>query len=277
MNRLIQYSKLAILSILILSSIQQLNGQNIKGKGSDTMLPLMEELVKIYKARTTKSVDIIGGGSSLGFKGLTNYDIEFALSSRKVEENEKVKIEKKYDQLLENIIAYDALSIITHPSNKVTKLTIAQLKKVFKGEITNWKQLGGEDLQIVVISRDKNSGSYGFMESIILNDEAITNTCIVSRSNAGVVQRVGLERGAIGYCGIAYVEEIVKPLAICDRNNKYIYPSFKNALQKIYPLSRPLYLYYRKSDKLKVDYLINFALSDRGQQIIAHKGYIPVF
>ncbi|ANQ47968.1 phosphate ABC transporter substrate-binding protein [Flammeovirga yaeyamensis] len=266
---------ITLFSIVIFG--KQLSAQEILNtKGSDTMLPLVTALANNYD-NSNEPVEVVGGGSSLGFKGLKSFETELALSSRKVKSTEKTNIEENIDQLIEKVIAYDALSIITHPSNSVTKLTLTQLIKIYKGQITNWSQLGGENLPITVISRDKNSGSYGFMTSVVVKSDELPEDYIEVHSNAGVVENVSKIKGAIGYCGIAYVEEVVQPLSISEKGGNYVYPSFRNALSKTYPLSRPLYFYYRISDKSKVTSFVSFALSDKGQQIIAHKGYIPVF
>ncbi|WP_281615593.1 PstS family phosphate ABC transporter substrate-binding protein [Flammeovirga sp. SubArs3] len=264
--------------ILLLLNIQFTIAQKdtLNGLGSDTMLPLMAALASNYGTPEEQVLEVEGGGSSLGFKGLDEYQAEFALSSRKVRSNEKTDIENNYDQLIEKVIAYDALSIIVHPSNPINKLTMKQLKGIFTGEIKNWSELGGEDLPIQVVTRDQYSGSYGFMTSVVIQSEKSPADVKEVHSNAGVVDKVSKIRGAIGYCGIAYVEEVVQPLSISSQPSNFVYPSFRNALNKQYPLSRPLYLYYRGSDKRKVQDFVNFALSDKGQQIIAHKGYIPV-
>ncbi|OHX65039.1 PstS family phosphate ABC transporter substrate-binding protein [Flammeovirga pacifica] len=251
--------------------------ESIRTKGSDTMLPLIKALTNNYDQFSHETFEVLGGGSSLGFKGLRNFNIALALSSRKVRSTEQESIEDNEDQLIEKVIAFDALSIIVHPSNRIKQLTIPQLQKIFKGQITNWSQLGGEDLPILVISRDKNSGSYSFMKNEIVRGNTNSNNIKEVHSNASVVENVSRLKGAIGYCGIAYIEEVVQPISIAKTEQRnYVYPSFKNALNKQYPLSRPLYFYYRISDKLKLSSFVNFTMSDKGQQIIAHKGYIPV-
>ncbi|KXX72165.1 phosphate ABC transporter substrate-binding protein [Flammeovirga sp. SJP92] len=247
----------------------------LRGQGSDTMLPVVEALVDTYSS--SASIDVQGGGSSLGFRGLSDYAVQFALSSRKVKSGEKEKIEDQYDRLMEKVIAFDALSIITHPSNPVKKLSVQTIAKIFKGEITNWSEIGGEDIPILVVTRDENSGSFGFFKSEVMRSAPLREGSVEVQSNSAVVEKVSKEEGAIGYCGIAYVDEIVQPVSVSVNNKDYIYPSFRNALQKIYPLSRPLYLYYRDSEKNTVLRFVKFALSDKGQQVVAHKGYIPAF
>lgn len=270
------FIQIVLTTIILINSTVTLNAQTniIKAQGSDTMLPVMTALVNMY---SSSEIDVEGGGSSTGFKGLSNYAIQFALSSRKVRSTEKEEIENKYDHLLEKVIAFDALSIVTHPSNPVKKLSLKTLAKIFKGDISNWKQLGGDDLPIIIVTRSEKSGSYSFFKSQVMISSSITENCFVVNSNSSVVQKVSQNKGAIGYCGLAYIDEIVQPISICTSNEEYVYPSFRNALLKKYPLSRPLYLYYRDSEKTIVQRFVKFALSERGQQIIAHKGYIPAF
>ncbi|NME68489.1 phosphate ABC transporter substrate-binding protein [Flammeovirga aprica] len=253
------------------------NGQTntLRGQGSDTMLPVVEALVNTFSS--SGSIDVEGGGSSLGFRGLSDYAVQFALSSRKVKVGEKERIEDQYDHLMEKVIAFDALSIITHSSNPVKKLSVQTIAKIFKGEITNWSEIGGKDIPILVVTRDENSGSFGFFKSEVMGSAPMRKGSVEVQSNSAVVEKVSDEEGAIGYCGIAYVDEVVQPISVSINNKDYVYPSFRNALQKIYPLSRPLYLYYRDSEKSTVQSFVKFALSEKGQQVVAHKGYIPAF
>jgi phosphate transport system substrate-binding protein len=248
----------------------------IKVKGSDTMLPLVQELAEIFINKQKGSpVAVTGGGSGTGITALKSGTTNIAMSSRAMKMGEKITFEESKKSLKEVVIGFDALSIIAHPSNKVSQLTREQLEGIFTGKITNWKEVGGEDLKIVPYTRESSSGTYEFMKDFVLDKKEFTNTAISTPATAGIVQSVSQTKGAIGYIGLAYLEDIVKPIAVSLDGKTFVVPSFKNAIEKKYPIVRELFFYYVKGDESKLKNFVDFVLSDMGQKALAHKGYIP--
>lgn len=246
--------------------------QTVKIKGSDTMYPLVHEITDLYG----KGVASEGGGSNAGISALLEGKADVAMASRSLHINEKNNFTSKGMPYSEVIIAYDALSFVVHPDNKVGRLTQTQLAGIFSGEITNWKQVGGDDRPILVIIRESTSGTNEFVKDIITNKKPFPTHAKVCFGTSAVIQAVSQNIGAIGFVGIGYLEEIVKPIAVSAGNGgNFVLPSFKTALNKTYPLIRPLYLYYLKNQEDKVKGFMDFALSSLGQKAVVHKGFIP--
>lgn len=246
--------------------------QSIKIKGSDTMYPLIHEITDLYG----KPVQIEGGGSNSGIQALREGKIDVAMASRTLQPSEESALAQAGKTSASVIIAYDALSFIVHPENKVSRLSRAQLESIFNGSITNWKQVGGEDRPIQVVVRESTSGTNEFVRDIIIHKKPFPANAKVCNGTSAVIQTVSQTPNAIGFVGIGYLEEIVKPLAISGNGNgNFVAPSFKTALNKTYPLIRPLYLFYPKSQESKVKPFIEFVLSPLGQKAVVHKGFIP--
>lgn len=261
-----------VLFFLIIISSFSLEAQNIAVKGSDTMLPLVQELADLYmNNHSGSSVAVSGGGSLYGIEGLQNGSAQIAMCSRSLTNEESLSM-PSVDKVA---IAYDAVTIIVHSSNKVNQLTRKQLQLILTGLIHNWKEVGGEDLPIQVISRNEKSGTVGFLKSRVLNGKSITDDALTLHSNASVVDQVSTNKGAIGYIGLAHVVEIVKTVAVSFDGHTYVKPTFKNALEKKYPMMRPLYYYFNRNDSLSLKGFQEFTLSSQGQKIASYNGYIP--
>ena len=191
----------------------------------------------------------------------------------------------------EVIIAYDALAVIVNPSNPVSQLTRQQLEAIFRGKITNWKQLGGPDMKIIVYSRETSSGTYEFFKESALKNKNYMSSSLSMPATGAVIQSVSQTKGAIGYVGLAYLSPRVKAIAVSyDDGKHYVLPSLENGKKKLYPVVRPLYYYYNVANKEKVRILfgisfisqekvtpfIDYILSPQWQNIIKNGGYIPV-
>ncbi|MBK7763842.1 MAG: phosphate ABC transporter substrate-binding protein [Bacteroidetes bacterium] len=254
-----------------------LQAQNIKLKGSDTVLPLAQKEAESYKKAGKGSVSVTGGGSGVGIAALMDGSTDIAASSRKMKMDEKMKLQEAGKKIKEVIIAQDALSVIVHPANKISKLTREQLEGIFTGKIKNWKELGGENLNIVVYSRESSSGTYEFFKEHVLNKKNFANSVLSMPATGAIVQSVSQTKGAIGYIGIAYDNNSVKQLSVSYNQGKsYVEPTVQNAMNSTYPIVRPLYLYYVVSSEKTVKPFIDFILSSGGQAIVKSTGYIPV-
>ena len=177
----------------------------------------------------------------------------------------------------EVIIANDALSVIVNPSNKVGKLTREQLEGIFTGKIKNWKEVGGDDLQIIVYSRETSSGTYEFFKEHVMNRKNYASSVLNMPATGAIIQSVSQTKGAIGYVGLAYVTKEVKDVAVSyDQGKTYVNSSVEAAKNKTYPIVRPLYFYYPTSKEASVKNFIDFVLSAEGQEIVNKVGYISL-
>lgn len=179
-------------------------------------------------------------------------------------------------RLAEVPIAYDALAVVVHPSNPVKQLTRQQLEDIFRGKVTNWQQVGGDDRKIVVYSRETSSGTYEFFKESVLKNKNYMSSSLSMPATGAIIQSVSQTRGAIGYVGLAYVSPRIKTLAVSYDGQHYAAPTLENAINKTYPIVRPLYYYYNRKNASVVAPLLDFILSAAGQKIIKESGYIPV-
>ncbi len=260
-----------VLTIFCWLTALAVQGQDIQIKGSDTMLPLVEGLIELYANESNKKITVQGGGSGTGVSALQSGNVNIAMSSRPLKDSEKgLLIGLKHKE-----IAYDALSVIVNPTNSVNRLTKQQVSDIFTGKVRNWQAFGGPDLPITVYTRDSKSGTYDFMKTFVMEGGEYVGYAKELASNSGIVQAVTSEKGAIGYVGMAYVEDIVQTVAISVDGKNYIAPTFRSALEKKYPIIRALYLYYLPASEKDVKGFLDFILSPIGQKLASYKGYIP--
>ena len=252
--------------------------QTIKIKGSETVLPISEKSAQVFsKENNNFQVSVTGGGSGVGISALISGSTDIAQASRAIKFSEKQKIQESGKNIEEKIIAYDALAVIVHPSNKVSQLTKEQLEGIFTGKITNWKEVGGTDLQIIPYSRETSSGTYEFFKEHVLDDKNFVSGIMSLPANGALMQSVSQTPGSIAYIGLAYLNQSVKGLSVSfDGGKTFAAPTVATAKNKSYPIVRPLYYYYLSSSSTLVQTFIDFSLSDAGQKIVEEVGYIGI-
>lgn len=268
--------KFFLISMICVGINLSLSAQRIKG--SDTCLPLSQKAAEVFlKKNPSKKTIISGGGTGVGIAALMSQTTDIAQASRKIKFSERQKIQKQGDKVQETIIAYDALAVVVHPKNKVQKLTREQLEGIFTGKITNWKELGGDDLVIVPYARETSSGTYEFFKEVVLKNKNYKNGIMSLPATGGILQSVSQTPGAIGYVGLAYLSPRVKAISVSfDAGKQYVKPTAQNAKNKSYPIVRPLYYYHLDKNRAKVQSFISFLLSKEGQKIVSEVGFIPV-
>jgi phosphate transport system substrate-binding protein len=267
--------KMMAMALMLPAMIQ---AQSFKIKGSDTVLPLSQAEAEAYmKKNPAASIAVTGGGSGVGLAAIISGTTDIAQASRSMKMDEKLKMQEAGKAFKEVIIAYDALAVIVNPSNPVGKLTREQLEGIFTGKITNWKEVGGEDLKIVAYSRETSSGTYEFFKEHVLNKKNFGTNALLMPATGAIVQSVSQTRGAIGYIGLAYMEKQVKSIHVSyDKGKTYVAPSVAAAMDKSYPITRPLYYYYLASMEKTVSPYVNYILSPDGQKIVELVGYVPL-
>ncbi len=249
-----------------------------KLKGSDTLLPLAQKAAENYSEKNPSAhVTVTGGGSGVSLSSLREGTTDIAMASRRIKFDERVRMQQAGRPVEELTVAFDALAVIVHPSNPVSRLTREQLEGIFRGKITNWKQVGGEDRKIVVYSRETSSGTYEFFKESVLKHRNYMPAVLSMPATGAIIQSVSQTPGAIGYVGLAYLNPEVKALAVSyDGGGSYVAPTFDNARSKSYPIVRPLYFYYTKSNEAAVRPLVDYLTSDEGQAMVASIGFIPI-
>jgi phosphate transport system substrate-binding protein len=267
-----------IISIGVLSIITFYNVNAQKLKGSDTVLPLAQKEAEAYmKKNKAARITVTGGGSGVGISALLENTTDIAMASRKMKLSEKMKITESKRSVVETVVAYDALAVIVNPANAVSQLTREQLEGIFTGKIKNWKDLGGENMPIVVYGRESSSGTYDFFKEHVLNNKNYAPSVMSMPATGAIVQSVSQTKGAIGYVGLAYVETNVKALKVSfDKGKKYIVPTVATAKDKSYPIARPLFFYYVASSAKMVKPFVDFILSPEGQRIVEQEGFITL-
>ena len=264
-------------SLLIALSLLSISASAQRIKGSDTVLPAAQQTAERFMNQHPDTrVTVTGGGTGVGISALLDNTTDIAMASRPIKFSEKMKIKSAGEDVAEIVVAYDALAVVAHPSNPVKQLTRQQLEDIFRGKITNWKQVGGDDRKIVVYSRETSSGTYEFFKESVLKNKNYMASSLSMPATGAIIQSVSQTKGAIGYVGLAYVSPRVKTLSVSYDGKHYAAPTVENATNKTYPIVRPLYYYYNVKKKAEIDPLIQYILSPDGQDIIKKSGYIPV-
>ena len=212
----------------------------------------------------------------MGISALLDGTTEIAMSSRKIKFDERAKFQQAGKTVVEKVIAYDALAVIVNPANNVSQLTREQLEGIYTGKIKNWKEVGGDDLIIVVYSRETSSGTYEFFKEHILQNKNYMSSVLSMPATGAIIQSVSQTKGAIGYVGLAYLNNSIKALKVSYDGKIFVAPSIETAMDKTYPVVRPLLYYYEKNSEAKVNPFINYVLSSAGQAIVKNEGYIPL-
>ena len=246
-------------------------------KGSDTMVILAQRWAEVYmKNNPNTSIQVTGGGSGTGISALINGATDIANASRKMKPTEKDKLKERYNTLgVEVACAKDGITIYLHPSNKVKELTIKQLSEIFKGNITNWKEVGGADADIKLYGRENSSGTYVFFqENVVKGDYA--SSCQTLPGTAAVVNAVKKDPNAIGYGGAAYAEGIEICKVKKDENSPAYEASAETIKNNQYPITRFLYMYLKNKPTGAMKSYIDWILSPEGQKLAVEAGYFPV-
>ena len=247
--------------------------QDITINGSTTVLPVMQKAGESFMAaHPDMHLTISGGGSGNGIKALLEKQCDVAMSSRHVKDKEMAAAKKNGVEPVTTAIAVDAIVPVVHPENPVADLSMAQLADIYAGKITNWKEVGGKDGKIVVISRDTSSGTFECWQELVMGKTRVFPAALMQASNGAVSQAVAKNRNAIGYLGLGYLNSTVKGLSVNG-----VKASADTALSRQWPIARELYIFTNGAPagdaKLFVDYLL---AQDKGQKDVREVGFVPI-
>ncbi len=263
----------AALAIVLLGASWGLAQDKISIGGSTTVLPIAQKAVEVYMAKYPQvSISVSGSGSGDGIKALTEGSIDIAGSSRGLKDKEVAVAKERGVTLVSHVVAIDCIVPIVNPENPITSLTLAQLKSIYNGQIKNWKEVGGLDKPIVVISRDFSSGTFETWQEKVLGSDRVRVDAQMQNSNGGVAGSVAGNKYAIGYVGIGYVNTKVKGV-----NVDGVRATVASAKDKSYPLSRELYMFTNGEAKGAVKNFLEFVMGRQGQSLVEAEGFVAAY
>lgn len=276
----------ATLGVMLVSGCGRRSGQSnsLQIKGSDTMVNLGQAWAEEYmKQHPDTSVAVTGGGSGTGITALLNNTCDIAEVSREMKDNEIKLAEEKNFEPNKIVVALDGLAVIVNPANKISELTIDQLADVFTGKIKNWKELGGRDAKIVLLSREVNSGTHVYFKEHVLRKgkavgkEEFAAEALLLPSSQAIADEVSQNQDAIGYYGMGYITAKEKALKVKkDKDSPAVPPTMENVVDGAYPISRPLLMYTKGEPKGLVKAFIDYVLSPAGQEIVKRLDFVPI-
>ena len=247
----------------------------IQAKGSDTILNVTQGIAEEFMQKNPKAkVAVTGGGSGVGISALLNKTTDIAMASRAMKQSEIDKAKELGIGVEEVVLGFDGITLIVNQNNQVKGLDSVTLGKIFRGEITNWKEVGGDDAKIVALSRDSSSGTHEFFKEHVIRGGEKNNLeygpeTLYMPSNEAIKQEVKSNKYAIGYIGMGYMDDSVHSLSIDG-----IAPSKENVSNKTYPIAREVYWYVPSERTGTMKELVDFAISNDGQSIVESEGFI---
>ena len=267
-----------VVGLLLSSDIAEARSKIIQAKGSDTILNVTQSIAENYMKGNRKArIAVTGGGSGVGISSLINGTTDIAMASRNIKDKEKDMAKSKGLDVREVVLGFDGITIIANLSNPVKDIDDITLGKVFRGEITNWKDLGGEDAPIVVLSRDSSSGTHEFFKEHIVRennskkDLEYGEKTLYMPSNEAIKQEVKANKYAIGYIGMGYIDNSVEAIKVDG-----VEAIVENVSNKTYPIAREVYWYMEKNAGENINKLVEYVLSEEGQNIVKEEGFVPV-
>lgn len=241
-------------------------------QGSTTVFPIAVATAEAFMAANPgTSLSVRGGGSGGGIRALVEGGRIIAQSSRPMRHAEKMRMRAAGRDPVQHTIALDGMAIVVHPGNPVEDLTMSQVRDIYAGKITDWREVGGSPGRIVVVSRDVGSGTFAAFVDIVMDDEPILPGAIFQASSGAVVSAVAGSPAAIGYVGMGFLDERTRAVSVDD-----VLPTRENVIGGIYPISRPLFYYTDGEPRGLARRYIDFVFSPAGQKIIAEQGFISV-
>jgi phosphate transport system substrate-binding protein len=247
-------------------------------KGSDTMVLLGQRWAEQYMNKVPgTAIQVTGGGSGTGISALINGTTDICQASRAMSAAEKNNLRDRYNTTgVEIPVARDGLSVYVNDANTMKELTMDQLRLIFTGKVTNWKEVGGKDAKIILYSRENSSGTYVFFKEHVLKNADYAQRAQSMPGTAAVVNAVSKEKNGIGYGGAAYAKGIRVLNIKKDAESPAVEPNLANVQSGNYPLSRPLFFYLRNKAAGDIKAFIDWVLSAEGQEVVTKVGYFPV-
>lgn len=248
--------------------------QTLQIEGSTTVGPIADAFAEYFKTvHPNLRITVNQTGSGDGAAALIDGRCDIADMSRFMKPEEFANAVAKGVLPVAHVVAMDGVCMVVHPSNPVTALTKAQIRDIYTGKISNWSEVGGASMPIVVISRDTSSGTYETFEALVMNKQKMGASVEYVNSNPQSQARVKTTRGAIGYVGLGFVDASVKPIKVDD-----ILPARQTIASGVYPIARPLFMFTNGYPELgsMVHRFCTFYLTEKGQELVEAKGFVPL-
>ncbi|MEJ2611339.1 MAG: phosphate ABC transporter substrate-binding protein [Candidatus Thiodiazotropha sp.] len=285
-NKLSTALPLAAATLLLTISVNAAGRSVIQNKGSDTLVNVAQAWAEEYRSVDSNvAVAVSGGGSGTGIAAMINGTVDLANASRKMKSKEIKLAKSKGQNPVEHVVGYDALAVFLHQDNPINELNYAQLSSIFErgGKATKWSDLGikvpgcNSD-EIVVVSRQNNSGTYAYFKKTVLGKKGkFRQGTLDMHGSKDVVDLVEKTPCAIGYSGLAYTTEHVKMVCVAQKDgDSCVKPSVATASNRSYPIARPLFMYTNGEPQGEIKKYLDWVKSDVGQCILLNKGYAPV-
>ncbi len=254
---------------------EELSG-SLTVQGSDTMVNLAQGWAEAFQAvNPGVTISVTGGGTGTGIASLINGTVDFANASREMKPEEIQQASDAGVDAVETEVAKDGIAVIVNPGNGVEGLTLDQLGKIYRGEITNWKDVGGPDAEFVLLGRDTASGTYEyFLEEVVMKDDEnakYSKSMKNLQSSQAIVDEVSKNPTAIGYVGVGYVSDAIKVMPIDGTA-----ASVDAVLGGSYVLSRGLYMYSNGQPDGAGKAYIDWIISPDGQKVVEEQGFVPL-
>jgi phosphate transport system substrate-binding protein len=268
--------------LLTLTAVALVYGTMVAGsavtiKGSDTLVRLGQRWAEEYMKKNPDAViQVSGGGSGTGIAALINGTTDICEASRDMKKKEYELAEKRGVKPFRVSVALDGIALFLNENNPVQVLSIPQLKAIYTGEITNWKQVGGPDARIILYGRENNSGTYAFFKEHVLDGEDYAPETQTLPGTAAVVNAVAKDMHGIGYGGIAWAKGVKYAKVKKAEDSPAIAPSIATVSDGTYPISRELYWFFNGKPTGQLQQLVNWALSPEGQKLAEQIDYVPL-
>ena len=264
----------ALVAMIAVAAPLSAEDKQLTLEGSTTVGPIADAFAEYFmRMNPGVKITVKKTGSGDGAAALVDNRCDIANMSRFMKEKEFKKAVENGVMPVAHVVAMDGVCIVVHPSNPVKALKAEQVRDIFMGKITNWKQLGGPDEAIVAISRDTSSGTYETFHGLVMKKEKMAGGVEYVTSNPQAHSRVSTTKGAIAYVGLGFVDKAVKALDIDG-----VTPTRKTIASGKYPVSRPLFMFTNGYPKLggMIHAFVTLHLSEKGQEIVTEKGFVPV-
>jgi phosphate transport system substrate-binding protein len=272
---------IAVTLLALLSGQTFAASNTIQVKGSDTLINVVQRLAEVYMQKTPgASIAVTGGGSGTGIAALVNKKCDIANSSRGIKSSEVDQANAKGIDPKRVVVAIDALSIVVNRQNPVDRLKVDQIGAIYRGEITNWSQVGGSNSPIALYGRQSNSGTYDFMKENVMKGEYVS-TLKSMNGNAQIVEAIKQDVSGIGYVGVGYAKDVsadikILEVALTDTIGYYSPINALDVKSGKYPITRPLNQYIAGTPGGQIKDFIEFELSKEGQDIIEQDGFFAI-
>ena len=262
---------ITVLSLIILPVLAK-KGNKLTIAGSTTVLPITQSTAEVFMDNNPEiNISVRGGGSSVGIASIMAGTVDIGNASRHIKSKELVAARESGIDPYENVVANDGIAIIVNKKNTIKNLTIEQIRDIYTGKYSNWKELGGPSMPIVVISRDVSSGTFEVFNNIVLAGATQMSSALMLASNNAVASTVESTPGAIGYAGLGYVTNKINAVKV---NN--VMPTKKTIQTKEYPIARTLHMYTNGKPRGIAKKYIDFILSAEGQKLVEEQGFISI-